>query len=142
MADLEKAIRIAAQAHQGQRDKGGELYILHPLRVMLQMALEEERIAAVLHDIIEDTDWTEDGLRKEGFSEEVLEVVDCLTRKENESYDEFIERVRLNSIATRIKLADLEDNMDLKRITEPTEEDWERAKKYHWAWLRLRNGPR
>jgi (p)ppGpp synthase/HD superfamily hydrolase len=139
MATLEKAILIAVQAHQGQEDKAGDPYILHPLRVMLRMDTETETIAAILHDIVEDTRWTKDDLRKEGFSEEVLEVVDCLTRKEKESYEEFIERVKLNPIARKVKLADLEDNMDVKRIKEPKEKDWERLKKYHRAWMRLKD---
>lgn len=138
MATLEKAIFIALKAHQGQKDKADDPYILHPLRVMLRMASETEMIAAVLHDVVEDTDWTTADLRKEGFSEEVLKMVDCLTRRQKETYEEFIERVKLNSTARKIKLADLEDNMDINRISEPTEEDWERLKKYHRAWLRLK----
>ncbi len=137
MATLEKAILIAAQAHQGQKDKAGEPYILHPLRVMLRMDSETEMIVAVLHDVVEDSQWTMDGLRKEGFSEEVLEIVDCLTRRKEESYEEFIGRVRPNLKAKKVKLADLEDNMDMRRIEKPTEKDWERVKKYHRAWLNL-----
>jgi (p)ppGpp synthase/HD superfamily hydrolase len=138
MATLEKAILIAVQAHQGQQDKAGEPYILHPLRVMLRMGSETEMIAAVLHDIVEDTDWAPADLRKKGFSDEVLKVVDCLTRREKENYEEFIERVKLNASARKVKLADLEDNMDIKRISKPTEKDWERLKKYHRAWLKLK----
>ncbi len=137
MATLEKAMFIAVKAHQGQKDKAGEPYILHSLRVMLRMTSEAEMIAAVLHDIVEDTYWTTADLRKEGFAEEILEVVDCLTRRKKESYEEFIERVERTPVARKIKLADLEDNMDMRRISEPTEKDWQRLKKYHRTWLRL-----
>ena len=139
MATLEKAILIAVQAHHGQTDKAGDPYILHSLRVMLHMTHEKGMVAAVLHDVVEDTKWTTADLRQEGFSEEVLGLVDCLTRREQESYEKFIERVNLNPTARRIKIADLEENMDVKRIREPKEEDWERAKKYDRACLRLKD---
>ena len=138
MATLEKAILIAVKAHHGQADKAGDPYILHPLKVMSAMSSEEEKMAAVLHDVLEDTALTMETLRKEGFSEEVIQAVDCLTRKKHESYEDFIERIRLNPIARKVKIADLEDNMDIKRIKEPKDEDWERLKKYHRAWLRLK----
>jgi len=138
MATLEKAILIAVEAHQGQKDKAGDPYILHPLRVMLWMSSETERIAGVLHDIVEDSGRTMADLKKEGFSEKVLEVIDCLTRREKEDYEEFIGRVQLNPAARKVKIADLEDNMDILRISEPTGKDWERLKKYHRAWQRLK----
>ncbi len=84
---LEKAIRIAAKAHEGQVDKGGKPYILHPLRLMLSRTSQEEMICAVLHDVIEDTDITIDYLKNEGFSEEILSALDALTRRHNETYD-------------------------------------------------------
>jgi (p)ppGpp synthase/HD superfamily hydrolase len=105
---------------------------------MLKMDSETEMIAAVLHDVVEDSIWTVADLGKQGFSEEVLAVLDCLTRREQETYDEFIERVKLDPTARKIKIADLEDNMAIKRISEPKEKDWERLKKYHKAWLILR----
>jgi (p)ppGpp synthase/HD superfamily hydrolase len=138
MATLEKAILIAVEAHQGQKDKAGESYILHPLRVMLRMSSETERVAGVLHDIVEDTGWTIADLRHEGFSEGVLEVVECLSRREKEDYEEFIGRIQLNPVARKVKIADLEDNMDILRISEPTGKDWERLKKYRRAWQRLK----
>jgi (p)ppGpp synthase/HD superfamily hydrolase len=138
MATLEKAILIAVEAHQGQTDKAGEPYILHPLRVMFRVSSETEKIAGVLHDIVEDSAWTIADLRKEGFSEGVLAVVECLTRREKEGYEEFIGRVQLNPAARSVKIADLEDNMDIMRIREPSGKDWERMKKYHQAWRRLR----
>jgi (p)ppGpp synthase/HD superfamily hydrolase len=137
MATLEKAILIAAQAHEGQKDKSGAHYILHPLRMMMRMETEAAMIAAVLHDVVEDSEWTLDQLRGEGFSEEVLQAVDCLTHRDGESYDDFIARVRTNAIAWRVKVADLEDNMNVKRIGQITPKDLARIEKYHRAWIAL-----
>ncbi len=137
MATLERAILIAAQAHLGQRDKAGAPYILHPLRMMMRMESEAAMIAAALHDVVEDSDWTLEQLRGEGFSEEVLQAVDCLTSREGETYDEFIARVRGSAIARQVKIADLEDNMNVKRIGEITPKDLARIEKYHRAWRAL-----
>jgi (p)ppGpp synthase/HD superfamily hydrolase len=133
MATLGRAIAIAAQAHQEQRDKAGAPYILHPLRIMAQMSTEAEMIVAVLHDLLEDTEWTIDQLRAEGFSADVLAALECVTRRDKETYDAFIERARSNTLARRVKLADLEDNMDLRRIAQITDRDIERVRKYHRA---------
>lgn len=130
---LEKAILIATNAHKGQLDKGGSPYILHPLRLMFAMHNETEKICAVLHDVIEDTEITLDYLRNEGFSEEVLDALDALTRRNAETYDEFIRRIIKNKIASNVKLADLNDNMDLSRINGPTQKDYERIEKYRKA---------
>jgi (p)ppGpp synthase/HD superfamily hydrolase len=137
MATLGKAIAIAAQAHQDQYDKAGAPYILHPLRMMLRMSSEIEMMAAILHDVVEDTDWTLDKLRQVGFTEQVVQAVECLTHRNYETYDEFIARVRTNTIARKVKLADLEDNMDMRRLSTLTEKDTERLHKYHQAWLAL-----
>jgi (p)ppGpp synthase/HD superfamily hydrolase len=137
MATLERAILIAAQAHLGQRDKGGAPYILHPLRMMMRLESEDSMMAAVLHDVVEDSDWTLEQLRGEGFSEEVLQAVDCLTRRDDESYDEFVARAQANPTARRVKIADLEDNMNVKRIGEMTPKDLARIKEYHRAWRAL-----
>ncbi|HOQ36958.1 MAG TPA: GTP pyrophosphokinase [Acetivibrio sp.] len=134
---LDKAIRIAATAHEGQTDKAGQPYILHPLRVMFMLRKETEKICAVLHDVFEDTDITIEYLRKEGFSEEVLIALNALTRRENESYDDFIGRVIENKTACKVKLADLSDNMDLSRISNPTREDYNRIEKYRKATDRI-----
>src|SRR5215510_5701883 len=99
MSTLERAISIAAQAHQGQKDKAGAPYILHPLRMMMRMESEAAMIAAVLHDVVEDTDVTLVQLREMGFSEEILQAVECLTHRDGESYDAFIERVQTSLIA-------------------------------------------
>lgn len=134
---LNKAIEIATRAHAGQVDKGGEPYILHPLRVMLSRENELERICAVLHDVVEDSDITLDDLRREGFPEEVITVLDCLTKRNGESYDVFIDRILKTETACRVKLADLCDNMDISRIENPTEKDFARIKKYREAADRI-----
>ena len=135
--DLEGAIALAAKSHKGQRDKSGMPYILHPLRVMLKMSTETEMIVAVLHDVVEDSSLNLHDLASVGFSEEILQAIDCLTWRKDESYDEFIGRAQANPLSRKVKIADLEDNMDLKRLGSLTEKDVERLKKYHRIWLRL-----
>ncbi|WP_237883363.1 HD domain-containing protein [Pseudomonas sp. PGPR40] len=130
---LERAIAIAAAAHEGQVDKGGAPYILHPLRVMLRVNTLEERIVAVLHDVVEDCGISFDDLRKEGFSETVLMAIASVTKVPGESYEEFVERAAQNPIGRVVKLADLEENSDLSRITQPSWEDLERVEKYRRA---------
>jgi (p)ppGpp synthase/HD superfamily hydrolase len=137
MSNLGRAIAIAASAHQDQLDKNGTSYILHPIRMMLKMDGEEQMIAAVLHDVIEDTQWTIDQLRAEGFSDRIIHLVDLLSRKPLESYAEFIERVRTDPVAVKIKIADLEDNMDLTRLSEIKDVDISRLKRSHQYWLSL-----
>lgn len=135
---LERAIAIAATAHAGQADKGGAPYILHPLKVMLRMSTLEERIVAVLHDVVEDCGVSLDDLRKEGFSEEVLTAIESVTKAPGESYEDFVERAAQNPIGRVVKLADLEENSDLSRIASPSWEDLERVEKYRRAIGRLR----
>ncbi len=132
-ANLERAIELAVKHHKGQVDKAGQPYILHPLRLMLAMSTESERIVAVLHDIVEDTPITLDDLRKEGFSEKIVSAIECVTKHDGEDYDSFIERISHNPLATSVKLADLEDNMDLSRLSEVTEKDLLRVAKYQRA---------
>ncbi|HSK75774.1 MAG TPA: GTP pyrophosphokinase [Thermoanaerobaculia bacterium] len=138
MNKLEEAILIAVQAHAGVTDKGGAPYILHPLRVMLKMREEPERIVAVLHDVVEDTDWTFAALREKGFSEVVVTAIDHLTRRPEETYEEFVERAARHPIARAVKIADVEDNLDLSRIATPTEKDHARRARYERALERLR----
>jgi hypothetical protein len=135
---LARAIEIAASAHVNQVDKGGAPYILHPLRMMMKQTTEPAMIAAVLHDVVEDTPWTLQKLRAEGFSEDVLEAVACLTKRKGEDYADFIARAGVNPIARLVKLADLEDNMDLKRIPEPVQKDFDRLAKYRRSWETLK----
>ena len=135
--NLERAIAIAAKAHEGQTDKGGAPYILHPLRVMMKMKAESERIVAVLHDVLEDTLITLDDLRAEGFSEPVLMALDSVTRREGETYEAFIQRAKADPIGCRVKAADLIDNMDLSRIPMPGQRDKGRVMKYALALAEL-----
>lgn len=127
---LNKAIELAAAAHAGQVDKAGEPYILHPLRVMLAVSEPEERIAAVLHDVVEDTPWTLDELAGEGFSPAVLAALDALTKRPAEARVAAAQRARANPIARRVKLADVTDNMNLARIPNPTAKDHARLAEY------------
>ena len=138
MASLEEAIAIAVDAHRGQKDKVGAPYILHPLRVMFRCETEHERMAAVLHDVVEDTPVTLATLRERGFPAEVVAAVECLTKREGESYDQFIDRLTPNAVARRVKLADLEDNMDVRRLNEVTAKDAERLTRYRRVYARLK----
>ena len=130
MSTLERAIAIAADAHAGQTDKAGEQYILHPLRVMLAMENDLERIVAVLHDVVEDSDITLEDLRAEGFSDDALAAIDALSKREGESKMDAAARAKRNPLALRVKLADNADNQDMIRISNPTEEDFARIEEY------------
>lgn len=139
MSTLERAIAIAAAAHEGATDKGGQPYILHPLRVMLAVGSTDERIVAVLHDVVEDTAWTVDRLRREGFSETVLRALEAVTRRPGEDYLAFVRRAGADAVARRVKLADLADNLDCSRIPLPTARDRARLEKYRAAVALLEN---
>jgi (p)ppGpp synthase/HD superfamily hydrolase len=137
--NVEKAISIAIKAHENQKDKGGMPYILHPLHVMLQMETESEKIVGVLHDVIEGTEYNLDFLKNKGFSSEVVDAIECLTIKENEDYFKYINRVASNAISTKVKIKELEHNMDLKRFSTLTEKDMLRIiKMYKPAWDKLK----
>lgn len=127
----EKALRIAETAHEGQYDKGGTPYILHPLTVAGKVREPEEKIAALLHDVVEDTEVTLEELARE-FPPVIVEAVDRLTKKKGPGYslEAYLEGVRENKIARKVKLADLEHNMDLSRIPNPGQEDYSRQEKY------------
>jgi (p)ppGpp synthase/HD superfamily hydrolase len=139
MNTLERAIAIAAKAHEGQTDKGGAPYILHPLRVMMQMRTENEKIVAVLHDVLEDTNATPDDLRAEGFSEPILMALDSVTRRDGEPYEAFIQRAKDNPIGRAVKIADLIDNSDLSRMPIVGQRDRDRVAKYALAIAELTN---
>jgi hypothetical protein len=137
LSTLENAIALAVEKHRGQVDKAGAPYILHPLRVMLAVSSEHERMAAVLHDVVEDCGVTLDDLRERGFPEAVVEAVEALTKRPDEHgpdrYFSFVERAGQDEIARVVKLADIEDNMDLSRIDAPTEDDLVRVERYRKA---------
>ena len=142
MSTLQRAIEIATQAHQGQFDKSGKDYIGHPLRVMEMGSTEEEKIAGVLHDVVEDSDWTFEALEAEGFSQEIIAALKCVTKlSENENYDDFIERVKKNPLAIAVKINDLTDNMDIRRLPYLSDKDVKRLKKYLKAYKRLTGEP-
>ena len=134
---LKKAISLAEKAHHGQVDKGGHPYIGPPERVMKKCETTEEKIVAILHDVMEDTDYTAEDLRREGFSEEILGALLYLTHRDGENYMEYIERICENPLAVKVKYADLQDNMNLSRIPEPTEKDLARLEKYKLAKKRI-----
>jgi (p)ppGpp synthase/HD superfamily hydrolase len=141
MATLERAIAIAAEAHTGQVDKAGAPYILHPIRVMLRVTSVEEQMAAVLHDIVEDTTITLDMLLAEGFPREVVRAVDALTKRSSETYEAFVARAAMDPIGRSVKLADLAENSDLTRIQSPTTKDIERVEKYRRAIAQINSLP-
>jgi (p)ppGpp synthase/HD superfamily hydrolase len=140
MPTLEDAISLAVKAHRGRKDKVGAAYILHPLRVMLRMKTKDERIVALLHDVIEDTKYTLEDLREAGYSRKILQSLDYLTKRDGEEYEEFIKRVKRHPLARRVKIADLKDNLDLKRIKKPKKRDLMRIKKYRRALSELMKG--
>jgi len=113
---LANAIAIASQAHKYQFDKLGEPYILHPIRVMQACSTDEEKIVAILHDLLEDTEWSKTALLLEGFPSEIVSAIVCLTRQEKESYKDFLDRVCTNRIAVKVKLCDVRDNLDPSRL--------------------------
>ena len=135
---LVKAIQIAVSAHKEQVDKSGQPYILHLIRVMDAGETEQEKICGVLHDLVEDTDWTFEKLENEGFSEEIISALKCVTTQENEAYDVFISRIKENPLAIKVKLNDLRDNMDITRLVHITKKDRERLNKYLKAYQELK----
>lgn len=138
MSTLERAIELATEAHRGQFDKAGNDYIEHPLRVMAMGKTLNEKIVGVLHDVIEDTDWTFEKLESEGFSSEIIDALRCVTKlSEDEPYDKFIARVKTNPLAVAVKLNDLSDNMDIRRLPDISDKDVKRLKKYLRAYKQL-----
>ena len=130
MPTIERAIEIAATAHAGQRDKAGQPYIFHPLRVMLRVDGAHEQMAAVVHDVVEDTSVTLDNLAQEGFPSEVLRAIAALTKLPGETRLEAAARAAADPVARKVKLADNAENMDLSRIPNPTDKDYARCREY------------
>ena len=140
--NLERAIEIAVSAHKGVKDKGGNPYILHPLRVMLSLNSEEEKIVGVLHDVVEDAeDWTFEKLQDEGFSTQILEGLQSVTKtSEDENYDEFVQRALANTIGRQVKIADIKDNLDVTRLEILSEKDVKRLQSYKKSLKILQSG--
>ena len=135
---LKLAIEIAISAHNGQLDThNGRPYIEHPFRVMNAGHTLQEKIVGVLHDVVEDTDWTLDKLKSEGFTNEIVDGIDAVTRRDNESYDDYIIRVQSNPLGIRVKLNDLTDNMDIRRWKEDQYQYLARLQKYLSAYKQL-----
>lgn len=138
---LERAIEIAAAAHRGQADKAGEAYILHPLRVMLSMGDDPlGRMAAVLHDVVEDTDWTFERLAGEGFPPVVIAAVDAVTRRSGEGYDAFVARAAADPLGRQVKVADIRDNLRPERVAR-LPADPQRIERYYRALHLLQGNP-
>ena len=133
------ALELAVEKHKNQTDKAGNPYILHPLHVMENVNSKEGKIVAILHDIIEDTDVTVDYLLKIGLSKRIVDAVVALTRSKDMDYQEYIKNLSSNPLAKEVKLADLEHNMDLKRLPTLEEKDLERNRKYQIAYHYLIN---
>ena len=129
----EKAYKIAKKAHLGQVDKAGEDYIKHPEKVASFVKTDEEKAVAYLHDVIEDTELTLEDLNEYGFSKEIIEAVDIITKKRGEDYQSYLNSVKKNKLARAVKLADLRHNSDLTRLTKVTEKDIKRKEKYQKA---------
>ena len=138
--NLQRAIEIALEAHKGALDKGGNPYILHPLRLMLQMDSEEEMIVAILHDVVEDSEkWSFDKLQAEGFSIKIINSLRSITKEnENEDYEKFIDRSIRDKIGRKVKIADISDNLDISRLKEVTDKDILRINKYKKALEKLK----
>ena len=136
---LDKAALICVTKHQGQRDKAGAAYFQHPMRVAMKCEKDEEKIVALLHDTIEDTDVTPEWLKQQGFSEEIVEAILSVTRNPGEDYEHFIDRTKNNPIGRIVKIHDLEDNLNVIRLKEITPEMAERLTKYLKALEFLKN---
>lgn len=133
LANVDMAYKIAFKAHAGQYDKAGQPYIQHPAYVASQMKSDDERMVALLHDVIEDTPLTLDDLRQKGFSDEVVNAVYAITKVRGEDYADYLNRVRGNRLACSVKIADLLHNSDLSRLSEIKQMDYERVEKYKHA---------
>ncbi len=142
MSTLDRAILIAVKAHHGQKDRYGKPYILHPLRMMMKMESEPAKIVAVLHDVVEKSEWTLEDLKLEGFSEQIIDAVNNLTKRDGEAYAIHIERAKTNLLSRMVKIADLEDNLDPKRLINPSEEDEKKSARLRKAWLELKEDDR
>lgn len=135
---LQKAVTLATEAHNGQIDKAGAPYIEHVMRVMQAGSTDDEKIVGALHDVVEDTRWTLDALSAEGFPAHIIAAVRCLTKLPQEPYEKFIARVKKNPLATAVKLNDLTDNMDIRRLPYLSDKDIKRLKRYLKAYKRLK----
>ena len=129
---IKKAMNLAFNAHEGQTDKGGMAYIMHPFYIASKLNEEDEIITALLHDTLEDSNLTKEDLLNAGFSTDIIEAIDILTRKQDDYFD-YIYKVKKNDLARKIELLDLKHNMDLTRLEKITNKDIKRNEKYKKA---------
>ena len=139
MKFAKEALAFAVEAHKGQKDKGKKPYIYHPIYVAEHVEGDIAKSVAYLHDVVEDTKYTLEDLRNAGFSDEIVDAVDVLTKREGMSYEKYIEKVAKNPLATTVKLADLEHNSQISRIENPTKKDLKRCEMYHEMIEKLKN---
>lgn len=135
-----KALKLCFEVHKNQTDKSGMPYVFHPFHLAEQMKDEYTVCTALLHDVVEDSHLTLEDLRNYGFPDEVVNAVALMTHEENVTYFDYVRKIKTNPVAAAVKLADLEHNMDLTRIDNPTAHDLERAEKYKTAALILKSG--
>ena len=134
-----KALALCFAAHKDQVDKSGMPYVFHPFHLAEQMQTEETVTAALLHDVVEDTEYTLEDLRRMGFAESVLEALALLTHDDQVPYMDYVRTLRSNPIARAVKLADLKHNSDLSRLDKVDEKALRRVEKYHQAMELLMN---
>jgi len=137
MSGLQRAIEISVSAHRNQTRKDGSPYVLHPLRLMMSVDSTAEKIVAVLHDVVEDTDVTFEQLEEEGFPEQILDALRLLTHRPEVSYEDYISEIQHHPLARSVKLADLKDNSNVFETPELSTSDGKRLQKYHQAFIRL-----
>ena len=129
MLKLFKAFFIMLKAHKGQKDKAGKMYIFHPIKVALMSKGYKTKVVALLHDVVEDSDITIKELSKH-FDKDIILAVDCITKKKGQKYQDYLEVVKNNELARKVKIADLTHNIDLSRLKNITEKDIDRRNKY------------
>ena len=139
--ETKKALKLCFEAHKNQVDKSGMPYVFHPFHVAEQMTDEATTIVALLHDVVEDTDYTLEDLAAEGFGKDILEAVALMTHEDDVPYLDYVAKLKDNPIARAVKLADLAHNSDLSRIGEVDEETRERLEKYQKAIALLKGNP-
>ena len=134
---IQKSNEIIKESFKGKVDKGGQPYINHLYRVSYKFRSENLIVVSLLHDLLEDcSEWDEEKLRYE-FPTIIVDAIVCLTKIKGEPYSDYINRVKSNGISLKVKISDLEDNMDIKRLMELTDKDFKRLQKYHKTWLEL-----
>lgn len=136
---LKKAYEVASMAHENQKDKGGMEYIAHPVAVSYMVESLDEKIVALLHDVVEDTYVTLEALKNLGFGNDIIVAIDAISKKAGESTEDYMRRVKRNKLACSVKKADLVHNMDISRLKTVTEKDIDRLDKYLYIYNYLSN---